>query len=307
MEFLFQSPLAVITSFVLVFFFVFKLLKRSKPVKLPPGPPKLPFIGNLLQLARANPIPHRGLLELSTKYGPLMHLQLGSVPAIVVSSPRVAKEVLRTHDLACADRPDMLLGRIILKNSRDIVLAPYGDYWRQMRKISTSELLSANKVRSFRNIREEESWELVEMVRSSLGSPLNYSEKVTAMANSVICRATIGKRCKYQEELIHIVEDIAHWGSGFFMADLFPSLRFLEYVNGMRPTLEKMRKKLDHIFSNIIDDHREKLAKRKEQNMSNVDAEDEDLIDVLLRINEGQQLEFPITSNDIQGTTLVHI
>nr|ALO23112.1 cytochrome P450 CYP71D444 [Kalopanax septemlobus] len=299
-----QFSLFSVSTISLIIFLLLlsKLFKRSKPDNLPPGPAKLPIIGNLLQLARVDPIPHRGLLELAQKYGPLMHLQLGKISTIVASSPRVAKEVLKTHDVSCADRPDMLLGRIMLKNSRDIVLAPYGDYWRQMRKISTSELLSANKVRSFRNIREEESWQLVESVRASLGSPVNFSTQVTGMANAVICRAAIGKKCAYQDELIEVVEDIAYWGSGFFMADLFPYLKFLEYVTGMRPKLEKMRRKLDHIFDNIIQDHKDKMVSKKEGKVN--DNEEEDLIDVLLRINESRTLEIPITSKDIQGITL---
>lgn len=233
-----------------------------------------------------------------------MHLQLGEISAVVVSSPRVAKQVLKTHDVAFADRPTTLLGHIILANCRDIVLATYGDYWRQMRKMCTLELLSASKVRSFGYIREEESFNLVESIRLSLGSPVNISEKVSQLANGITCRATIGKRCKYQQELIRVIEDIAYLGSGFFMADLFPSLKFLPLVSGMKPRLQKVRRKLDHIFEHIIQEHKEKLNRTKKGSVVD-DAEDEDLLDVLLRVNNSNRLEFPISSMDMQGIILV--
>lgn len=296
----FPSPLSIISSLIVILVIFQLVTKRKTRSNLPPGPWKLPILGNLLQVA--GKIPHLGLRELAQKYGPLMHLQLGEISAIVISNPRVAKEVLRTHDLCFADRPELILGTIILANCRDIVLALYGDYWRQMRKICTLELLSSHKVRSFRFIREDEAWQVIQSIKSSSGSPVNISDKVSKVSNAITCRSTIGEKCKYQDELIELVEEIAHWGSGFFMADLFRSVKFLPQLTGMKPALKKIRSKLDVIFDNIIKEHTERLNKRKEG--TEVANEEEDLVDVLLRINESQRLEFPISSGDIQGLVL---
>ncbi|WOH07589.1 hypothetical protein DCAR_0727021 [Daucus carota subsp. sativus] len=298
------SPFSILSSLIFVIFFV-SLLKKSRrksKSNLPPGPRKLPLIGNMHQVA--GKIPHLVLRELAQECGPLMHLQLGEISAIVISNPRVAKEVLKTNDLACADRPELILTTIILKNCRDIVLALYGDYWRQMRKICTLELLSANKVRSFRAIRQDETWQLHQSIRSSIqsGSLVNISDLVGKLANAITCRSTIGEKCKYQDELVECVEEIAHLGSGFFMADMFRSIKFLPLITGMKPALERIRRKLDVIFDYIIKEHEQKLRNRKEG--SEVVAEEEDLVDVLLRINQTQRLEFPISSNDIQGLVL---
>ncbi|KAL1806922.1 hypothetical protein ACET3Z_029990 [Daucus carota] len=292
-------PLFTFMIFVIMLFSLLKSLFRK--TKLPPGPFKLPILGNLLQVTGA--LPHRSLYNLSEIHGPLMHLQLGEVSAVVISNPRVAKEVLRTHDLCFADRPTLLLGNIVLSNCRDIVLARYGDHWRQFRKICTLELLSANKVRSFRSIREEEVKDMIESIHSKIGSPVNVSEKVSNIANSITCRSTIGQRCKYQHELIEATENIAYWGAGFFMADLFPSALVFPVLSGMKPALQKVRRDLDHIFDYIINEHKEKMASRKAQG-TKLEAEEEDLVDILLRINDTLQLEFPVTANDIQGIVL---
>ncbi|MBA0675370.1 hypothetical protein Goari_016918, partial [Gossypium aridum] len=56
---------------------------------------------------------------------------LGEISTIVVSSPEIAKEVLVTHGTIFVDRPYMIAADVITYGYRDIVMAPYGNYWRQ--------------------------------------------------------------------------------------------------------------------------------------------------------------------------------
>ncbi|PHT89770.1 hypothetical protein T459_04883 [Capsicum annuum] len=94
-------------------------------------------------------IPHRVFRELAKKYGLLMHFEVGEVSAIIATSAEVANQVPKTHNLAFACRPKFMGIDIICYGSRDIAYIPYGEYWRQMRKICLMELLSAKNVRPF--------------------------------------------------------------------------------------------------------------------------------------------------------------
>ncbi|TKY57380.1 monooxygenase protein [Spatholobus suberectus] len=95
-----------------------------KTSNLPQGPWKLPFIGSIHHLIDF--LPHHRLREPAQKYGPLMHLKLGEVSTIVVSSPKVAEEVLKTYDAIFAQRPHQVGADIMCYGSTDIATAPYG-------------------------------------------------------------------------------------------------------------------------------------------------------------------------------------
>ncbi|KAK7276708.1 hypothetical protein RIF29_17853 [Crotalaria pallida] len=84
-----------------------KLGKRvDRKSNLPPRPWRLPVIGSLHHLIGG--LPFQRLRELSKEYGPIMLMQLGETLAIIVSSPEIAKEILKTNAETYAQRPTLL-------------------------------------------------------------------------------------------------------------------------------------------------------------------------------------------------------
>ncbi|CAI9105084.1 OLC1v1003935C1 [Oldenlandia corymbosa var. corymbosa] len=277
--------------------------KRSDEVKLPPGPRKLPIIGNIHNLMMGS-LPQQALTNLARKHGDLIHLQLGEVSTIVASSAQLAKEILKTNGTAFANRPEFLVGKIILYNYSDITFAPYGDYWRQMRKICILELLSSKNVRSFGSIRQDEALQLVSSIReeatTSHGSkrPVNVTQKISSYTSSVICRAVFGRAFgRHRDILLQLVKEVVVRSSGFDVSDIFPSWKILHYFSS-KPKMLQLRNKIDKILDTVIQEHVENRARTK---TGYGDFGQEDLIDVLLRVQEIGDLQFPITNNNIKA------
>ncbi|KAG8377558.1 hypothetical protein BUALT_Bualt08G0045600 [Buddleja alternifolia] len=110
--------------------------KRSS-AKLPPGPFSIPIIGNLLQLGKN---PHHSLTKLSKVYGPIMHLKLGSIHTIVVSSPEMAQEILQKNDQVCSGRAVPSVAQAMNHHKASILWLPVGTKWRKLRKICKEQM-----------------------------------------------------------------------------------------------------------------------------------------------------------------------
>ncbi|CAN4126558.1 unnamed protein product [Withania somnifera] len=249
----------------------------------------------------ANGLPHHVLRDLARKYGPLMHIQLGEVSAVVVTSSEVAKQVLKTHDLAFATRPKLMAMDIIFYNRCDIAFSPYGEYWRQMRKICVMELLSAKNVRSFSSIRNEEVVHLVDSVRSSSlsGDPVNFTESIIWFTSSMTCRSAFGQVLKEQDKFIKLIGQVISLSGGFDVADIFPSYKFLHPLSRRKKQLLDIHHKVDSIVEDIISEHKKNVATTHKSSDDGLGAED--LIDVLLRLAKDRSLQFPITNNNIKA------
>ncbi|KAM3357044.1 hypothetical protein P3S68_023758 [Capsicum galapagoense] len=141
-------------AFPIILIFLLPKAKKGCKNTLPTGPIGLPLIGNLHQYDTLTP--HLYFWKLSKKYGKIFSLKLGSATMVVVSSAKLAKEALKTQDLVFRSRPSILGQQKLSYNGRDMVFAPYNDYWREMRKICVLHLFSLKKLQLYNPIREDE-------------------------------------------------------------------------------------------------------------------------------------------------------
>ncbi|GMP65113.1 hypothetical protein CsSME_00026065 [Camellia sinensis var. sinensis] len=178
----------------------------------------------------------------------------------------------------------------------NIAFAPYGEYWRQIRKICTLELLSAKHVQSFRSIREEESSNFIRWNPSRAGSPINLTPKIYSSAYTVTSRAAFGNKTKDQESYILIMEETVKAAAGFNIADFYPSAEWLHLISGIKSKIEKLQKVADRILRNINNKH---IAGKATE--TGKDRADEDLVDALLKYHDHGTNEFSLTIDNIKA------
>ena len=302
-----DSELALLVSLLLLPLLIILIKKtvQKQHKNLPPSPPKLPFIGNLHQLGSS--LPHQSLCQLSKKYGPVMLLHLGNIPSVVISSAEAAKQVMKIHDLSSCSRPQLLGPGKMTYNFQDAAFCPYGEYWREIRKIAVLELFSVKRVTSYRPIREEEVTKLINSISqhslSSPGAPVDLTKKLFTLTASIIFRTAFGttfQKANFSDEEFHgIVQGVETIMASFCAAEYFPYVGWIvDKLSGLEQRRERVFLQMDEFFQRVIDDH---LSPKREK------QEHEDIVDVLLKIVKEQAgfRSASLTINNVKAVLLV--
>ncbi|KAF2533698.1 hypothetical protein F2Q70_00032377 [Brassica cretica] len=270
---------------------------RKTKKNLPPGPPRLPIIGNLHQLGSK---PHRSMFKLSEKYGPLMSLKLGNVSIVVASTPETVKDVLKTFDVDCCSRPYSTYAARLSYNRNDLSFSPYSKYWRELRKLTVIELYTAKRVKSFGHIREEEVASFVDFIRqsASLKKQVNFNLNFMKLSASVICRLGFGmslEGSKLEITYDEVIQGIMEVLGSFAAADFFPIIgKLIDRLTGLHGKCEKVFQAMDTFFDEAIKCHLDDESIK------------DDIIALLLKMERGEigLGEFQLSRNHTKGILL---
>ncbi|XP_023758573.1 cytochrome P450 736A117 [Lactuca sativa] len=283
-----MNPLVYVSSLVILVFFFIKLYYFSRPStkkNLPPSPPKLPVIGNLHQLS---PLLHRSLHSLSQLHGgPLMLIHMGCIPTLVVSSAQAASEIMKTLDLVFANRPELKMWRKLLYELKEVSVAPYGEYWRQVKGIMVLHLLSNKRVESSGEVRDEEIAFVVKKIMKSCNQVVDLSDMFVTLTNDVVCRLTFGR--KYSEgesgrKFKNMLNEFFELLGGVSLEDFVPQLAWVDRLRGMNAKVERVAREVDEFLEGVVE---ERLKKQS----AGGGGGGEDFVDILLKIQKDDRID----------------
>ncbi|KAL8118090.1 cytochrome P450 84A1-like [Apium graveolens] len=255
----------------------------------PPGPRRLPVIGNTLMMAC---LTHRGLAKLASRYGGLFYLRMGAQDIVVVSTPDMARQILQTHQDQISNRPTSIALDYLSYGRANMAFADYSPWWRQMRKICVMKLFSRARVESWNSVRDELN-HMLRDVASNANQAINLGELVFGFTEKIIYRAAFGSRLSDGgTEFIKIMQEFSKLFGSFNVCDFVPWMSRAD-PQGLKARLRKARGSLDTFIDSIIDQH---IIKRKGKNIG-----DKDMVDELLAFYT-EEGEAKAESDDLQAT-----
>lgn len=228
---------------------------------------------------------------------------------LVVSSSKMAKQVLKTHDAELASRPPFLSFKKLSYNGLGVGFAPYNDSWREMRKICILHRFSPKRVQSFRPIRENEVSKLINKIGRNASSDskfVNLSEMLILFSNTIISRIAFGR--SYDEEsserskFENLLSDSQAVSANFFFSDYFPCLSWVDRLTGGLTRLEKTFKALDSFYQGMVDEHKSSSSDEKKRSTK---LGQEDFIDVLLQLQKDGSSPINLTFDHIKAVLQV--
>uniref|UniRef100_A0A0D3AHV7 Cytochrome P450 n=1 Tax=Brassica oleracea var. oleracea TaxID=109376 RepID=A0A0D3AHV7_BRAOL len=222
-------------AFILGSLIVALMMKRKEPKKnelvtsytrnlrLPPGPKPWPLIGNLPQILRRNrPVfrwIHSLMEELNTD---IACIPLANTHVIPVTSPRIAREILKKQDSIFATRPLTMGTEYCSRGYLTIAVEPQGEQWKKMRRVVASHVTSQKSFKWTLEKRTEEADNLVRYIN-------NLSRKMLFGVRHFGKGSEDGfgpgfEEIEYVDSLFTVVTHIY----AFALSDYVPWLRFLD-------------------------------------------------------------------------------
>ncbi|KAF3431670.1 hypothetical protein FNV43_RR26402 [Rhamnella rubrinervis] len=229
---------------------------------------------------------------MADKHGPIFSLRLGQKRTLVVSSWEIVKECFTTNDRIFANRPSIAVGKYVGYNNAIFSLAPYGQYWRDIRKLAT-RALSAHRLELLKHVRASEVdlfiKELFTLSKSSSAKhnvAVPLSELLEHLTFNINLRLIAGKRFSasmYEEKnsevsrLNNAIKETLYLSGVFVWSDAIPWLEWLD-IHGHVRSMKRTFKEIDFVLSKWLEEHRE----RKRSENCSANGVERDLMDVML-------------------------
>ncbi|XP_048738010.2 cytochrome P450 2H1-like [Ostrea edulis] len=275
-------------AFVVILLYVW-WKKTSRDPALPPGPPTVPFVGNLFSMS-----PDSMLESFQTyrkKYGDVFSLITGTKTMVIVNGLDTIRDIFIKHGDIVSERPDIFVAKLAHYKG---VISASGELWKEHRSFSLNALREFGfGKRSLESKIMEEVGVLVQELQSKNGEPFNIHTLMAVCISNVMCSISFGRRFEHDDKhfqfLIHLISENVSNANVIFLASIFP---FLRYVPGDPLKVKKVSHNTDVIreyLFQIIKDHEESFD---ENNVR-------DFIDVYLKKLKSEESN-PSTTYDVE-------
>ncbi|XP_050207706.1 cytochrome P450 CYP82J17-like [Mercurialis annua] len=285
-------PVAYVLSVILQYCIcycicILYVIKKHRGKLVPEVPGGLPIIGHLHLLGAGEKSLARALSEMADKHGPIFSLRLGVYPTVIVTDHKGLKDCFTINDKVIAFRPPSVQGKIIGYDNAALGFAPYGTYWRNMRKLATTELLSNHRTKMLSHIQVSEVNHLIKdlYLCSKSNNKINMSEWIEHTVSNVIIRMVAGKRFfdvndERGNPIKHVMREFMFVAGSLVPGDLIPFMKWFDF-KGMVKTMKRVTKQVDDIVQSWIDEHKQQKNEQGEP--------ENDFLDVLLCVVEDDE------------------
>jgi cytochrome P450 len=280
--------------------YLFAVVRRGKG-RLPPGPTGLPLVGSLLSL---DPELHVYFARLADRYGPIFSIRLGSKLGVVVTSPSLAREVLREQDLAFSGRdvPDAARS-ISYGGGQNIVWNPVGPTWRLLRRVCVREMLGPSGLENVHGLRAREFRAALAHLRGVAG-PVDVGAQMFLTTMNVITGTLWGgsvggesERAEVGREFRSLVAEITEMLGAPNVSDFFPALARLD-LQGIRAKSDVLKERFNQMFARIIE--------KRVNNAGGAEDEAPDFLEYMLKLEkEGGDGKAAFTMTNVKALLMV--
>ncbi|KAJ7888809.1 cytochrome P450 [Mycena leptocephala] len=234
------------------------VLRPKKAKDLPPGPGNW-LVGNRNQVPPQKP--WRWFKDLNDQYGPVVYLQMGRTPTVVVGTAQAAWEILEKKSPVTSSRPRFIMAQILSNNMRGL-MSGNDPFWRRWRRVSSFMQKTSDTYKPIQNL---ESKQLIfELTRS----PAKFREHLERYTTSVAVVVTYGRRVHdiYTDEVVCLNRETQDFLTsinipGKYLVESLPALLYLpNFLTPWRTAALQQRERDIEYLTRLVQEVKTKMA-----------------------------------------------
>nr|XP_022332619.1 cytochrome P450 2C28-like isoform X1 [Crassostrea virginica] len=248
--------------------------KTTRDATLPPGPPTVPFLGNLLSVSPETMLDK--FQEYRKKYGDVFSLITGSRILVVVSGYETLREIFIKHGDKTSERPDIFFTKEVGRYKG--VANATGSLWKEHRTFTLNALREFGFGKRSLESRIMEEIEFFEHeIHNKKGEPFNIHFLLNVCISNIMCSINFGQRYEHDDKkflaLLDKINQNLKNENVMLVATIIP---FVQYIPGdpfrIKNGLKNIGEVEDHL-SQLVKEHKETFDENNSR----------DYIDVFLR------------------------
>ncbi|KFK33607.1 hypothetical protein AALP_AA5G035800 [Arabis alpina] len=208
----------------------------------------------------------------------------------------MAYEIYRTHDVNVSSRGIIANNEYLVFGSSGFVTAPYGDYWKFMKKLLATKLLRPQAIEQSRGVRAEELERFYFNIldKATKKESIEIVKEVMKLTNNMICRMSMGRSCSEEsgeaERVRKLVVKSMALTMKIVVAYLIQPLQKLG-ISLFKKEIMGVSHGFDELLERILVEHEEKLEENH----------DMDMMSLLLEAYRDEKAEYKITRKHIKS------
>ncbi|KAJ7487924.1 cytochrome P450 [Mycena latifolia] len=257
-----MSPLEFGICASLTTIVVLLVLRPKKAKDLPPGPaPSSWLVGNRNQVPAKKP--WRWFQELNNQYGPVVYLQMGCTPTVVIGTAQAAWEILEKKSPATSSRPRFIMGQEILSNNLRGLMSGTGPFWKRWRRVLHGSFMQ----KASDTYKPIQSLESKQMMSELVKNPTKYRNYLERYATSVVVVVTYGRRVHniFTDEVVCLNRETQEFLTninipGKYLVESVPALLYLpHFLTPWRTEALKQRERDKEYLTRLVDEVKTKM------------------------------------------------
>ncbi|KAK7060191.1 hypothetical protein VNI00_000956 [Paramarasmius palmivorus] len=206
--------------------------QKVQRTPLPPSPPGLPIIGNVLDMPSEKE--WLTFAQWGDTYGDICSVTVLGQTLVILNSFKAASDMLDKKSSIYSDRPVLQMGGELVGWKNTLALLPYGERFRRYRKLFHGLIGSHATVKRYHPTSEAET---KMFLRRVLKSPSDLQSHIRKTTGAVILRISHGYEVKESDDPFIQLADLATeqfslaTSPGQFLVDVVPARKDLSLVN----------------------------------------------------------------------------